>query len=223
MDPLTVISVIVSIGITEALLSVDNALIVLSLTRELPEKDQKLARTLGIMVFGVGTRIGTLFIATKVIDCKPILYIGAIYLIGLAVYHLILKKKEEGTGKQRKAHSSLLVVVPIIAITDLIFSLDNVVVAIGLSTNVILVYVGVIIGIAVMFFALPLFNGLMGRYKSLESAAYLIVGILGFCMIIEHFFNFHIGEPVKLGGIALIILLTIAWEEVGKRRLRDLM
>lgn len=70
------------------------------------------------------------------------------------------------------------------------FSIDNVFAAVAFTPNIILVCVGVFIGILAMRFIAQWFVKLMEKYNFLETAAFIVIAILGIKLalsIVEHF------------------------------------
>ncbi len=213
------VPVVLTIIVTETLLSIDNALIVVALTKELPFKEQKRAHFLGIIVFGMGLRIITLLAASLLVKHDFLLCIGSCYLIWVAFSNI--KKSFDEENNPGTTHATFWLVVRQIMLTDLAFSIDNVIIAVGLSPNIYIVMIGVAAGIVTMFFASSLVSVIMDRYPSLKTAAFVIVGIIGAFMLIEHLTPIHIHGLAKLGLIALIILITIFVAEYRKRRSTD--
>ncbi len=62
---------------------------------------------------------------------------------------------------------------------DLVFSVDNLVAVVSLSSNMWIICIGVFIGIAVMRFVATKFSKLLERYPSLEMSAYIVILLLG--------------------------------------------
>lgn len=206
--------------ITEALLSIDNALIVVALTKELPPEQQKRARFLGIIVLGMGLRVVTLLLASFIAKNNFFLCVGAAYLIWVALSNV--KKSYDEKDTVHKVHASFWPVVGQILLTDLAFSIDNVIIAVGLSPHIYIVIAGVIAGIVTMFFASSLISVMMDRYPSLKTTAFVIVGIIGCFMLIEHLTSIHIHELAVPALISIIIFATMGVAEYKRRRSKDL-
>lgn len=194
---------IISLAMIEVLLSVDNALVNASIAEPLPAKERKLAIRLGILG-GAALRLVALFFATLIIQNKWVLIIGGIYLVYLAVDHLIIKKADDGHAI--KYQTTLGAVIMQIILADAIFSIDNVVSAVGLSHNYYVVVSGVIVGIVSMLFITNLISGIIHKHPPLKKAAYVVVGVIGVILLLETVFNLHIGEVVKFIIIISIIL-----------------
>jgi predicted tellurium resistance membrane protein TerC len=77
---------------------------------------------------------------------------------------------------------------------DLAFSIDNVFAAVAFTDNLILIWIGVFIGMLAMRFVAQGFVKLMERYPFLETAAFVVIGILGLKLsasLFEHFYPEH--------------------------------
>ena len=204
----TYLPVIVSLFFIEILLSIDNALVNASLAEGLTNtKERKLAIKIGILG-GAGLRLVALFFATLIIQNKWILIIGGLYLIYLAVDHLYIKRNENGEeSKIKKVYTFWGVVVQII-FADMIFSIDNVVSAVGLSHNYYIVVVGVTMGIISMLFVTHIISRFIHKHPIFKKAAYVIVGMIGFVILLENIFSMHIGELNKFIIIMGILVTT---------------
>jgi YkoY family integral membrane protein len=197
---------IISLALIEILLSIDNALVNASLAEPLPEKERKLAIRFGILG-GAGLRLVALFFATLIIQNKWILIIGGLYLIYLAVDHLVLKKSDNGHNMKYKA--TLGAVIMQIIFADAIFSIDNVVSAVGLSHNYFVIVSGVMIGIVSMLFVTGLVSGVIHKHPPLKKAAYVIVGLIGVVLLFETLLGTHISELIKF--VVIISVLATAY------------
>lgn len=67
----------------------------------------------------------------------------------------------------------------LVEIMDMAFSIDNVFAAVAFTPNIILVCIGVFIGILAMRFIAQWFVKLMEKYSFLETAAFIVIAILG--------------------------------------------
>ena len=209
-------SVILSLVLVEALLSVDNVLAIVAIARALPEREQARARAWG-MALGVVFRILALLLATLLIAHPTVRYLGAAYLVWLCLKHFLLPENEleaqRGPGHFRK-------VVLAIAVADIAFSLDNVVAAVGLTANVPLVVAGVLVGIVTMFFASAIVARVVRRYPQLADVAFLIVGFIGVAMATEQALGVEIRPTAKFLVILGMIAVTVAYDEGKRRRVR---
>lgn len=203
------LSVIVSLFFLEILLSVDNALVNASLAEDLPAEQRLSAVRRGI-IFGAGFRLIALIFASIIIHNIWLKTIGALYLIFLMFNHL--GQEVDEAGKARKAGTTYKAVIIQIALTNIAFSIDNVVSAVGLSNNIYYIIVGVMIGIAGIVLMSQLMLKIVNRYPRLATAAYIIVGLIGVIILIEDAKHIQIGSFYKFLMISGIIGLTLWYE-----------
>ena len=205
---LAIISTILSIAILELMLSVDNALVNASLAEELPKKLQKKAIYIGIGL-GAFFRFLCLFVATIIIENPLIKIAGALYLLWLAYAHFFRNKKEE---RELKRHPQFRIVIIQIALADLVFSIDNIVGAIGISSYFPYVIFGVFIGVTTMLFITPLMLRLMHLFPSLIKTAYGIIAYIGLAILFEAATHTPIPEYVTFAFIIIAMLVTM-WHD----------
>ncbi|MDB5259156.1 MAG: hypothetical protein JWO73_364 [Candidatus Taylorbacteria bacterium] len=202
---LEIISTIFSIAILELMLSVDNALVNASLAEELPVPQQKKAIYFGI---GIGAifRVICLFFATIIIRNPSVKILGGLYLCYLAYAHFFrADSKEPALLKQHRFGK----VIAEIAIADLVFSIDNIVGAVGISSHFSYVVFGVLVGIATMLFITPIMLVLMGRFPSLIKTAYGIIAYVGLSILADAFLRIHIHEYATFGLIVAAVIATM--------------
>src|SRR5205823_1632220 len=77
--------------------------------------------------------------------------------------------------------------VALIELMDLAFSIDNVFAVVAFTNNLVIICAGVFIGILAMRLVAQAFVLLMGKYPFLETAAFLIIGILGLKLLLSLF------------------------------------
>jgi len=124
-------------------------------------------------------------------------------LIAYFIYSFIkLKEDEEDDGEINKSNNAVYKffqnkigvfwsTVILVEIMDMAFSIDNVFAAVAFTPNIILVCTGVFIGILAMRFIAQWFVKLMEKYKFLETAAFVVIAILGIKLLLsiyEHFY-----------------------------------
>jgi predicted tellurium resistance membrane protein TerC len=116
---------------------------------------------------------------------------------------------------------------------DMAFSIDNVFAAVAFTPNILLVCFGVFIGIFAMRFIAQWFVTLMEKYPFLETAAFIVIGILGVKLVLSlvehyqpesafsHFLSSHaadIGISAITVSIFFIPILTSLFLGYPKKR-----
>lgn len=219
-DVIEAVPIIISLIIIEGLLSVDNALAIAALASHLPKKQQQLALRLGI-IGAYAFRGLTLALVGWIIANQWIKLLGAGYLIYLMCSHLT-GDEEEDTGGPMKKKPGLVSTIISIEIMDLSLSIDNVVAAVAMSPKLWVVCTGVFIGILALRFLAGTCIRLLEKYPVLAKTAFLLVGFVGFLLVAELIFHFHIHSFQKFIGISAIIALTIAYQKSpGFQRVLD--
>ncbi|MBE9014489.1 DUF475 domain-containing protein [Pseudanabaenaceae cyanobacterium LEGE 13415] len=161
----------------EAVLSADNAIALAALSQSL--QSPKLERRALDIGLGIAYLLRMLLIvsATWIIQFWQFELAGAIYLLWLSWQYFTTNQTEQ-SDRTPKARS-LWQVIPLIAITDLAFSLDSVTTAIAISQELWLIVLGGTIGIIALRFLAGLFIQWLEEYEHLESAGYLAVALVG--------------------------------------------
>lgn len=164
----------------EAVLSADNAIALAAISRGLEDPDlERRALNFGLVAAFV-LRIALIFTAQWVFRYRFIELAGAAYLLWLAWNYF----REDGTdaeGHHQTHHRfhSLGQAIPLIALTDLAFSLDSVTTAIAISPEIWLVVAGGAIGVITLRFMAELFIRWLQEYERLEDAGYIAVAVVG--------------------------------------------
>lgn len=102
---------------------------------------------------------------------------------------------------------SLWQAIPVIALTDLAFSLDSVTTDVAVSQETWLVVIGATIGVIMLRFMAGLFIRWLDEYIHLEDAGYLTVALVGLRLVMRVINSDSLPpEWVMISAIALIFL-----------------
>lgn len=203
-NPVPSLTIVLNLILIESLLSVDNAAVLATMVIDLPKDQRRKALKYGIVGAYIFRGICLLF-ATLLIQIWWFKPLGGIYLLVLAVKYFIsrTKKQEEHEEEVIEKDKSWLyrktlgllgpfwATVVLVEIMDLAFSIDNVVAATAYTSNIILVWTGVFIGILAMRFVAQGFVRLMERYPFLEFCAYLVILLLGVKLTLAVYTHFY--------------------------------
>jgi tellurite resistance protein TerC len=232
---LTIPLIIIQLIFMEGILSIDNAAVLGAMVVHLPD-DRPVSwptslrkigwklhkflgnqRTAALRVGLLGAYLGRglmLIVANFVINNPWLKLIGAIYLIKLACDNLG-KPAEGETEEEAHVHhlegSNFWSIVLTIEVTDLVFSLDNVVVAVTLSDQLWVILIGVGIGILMMRFAAGLFSYAIEREPILKNAAYILVFNIGLELLASEIYHIELEGYLRFGISAATILLAIIY------------
>jgi predicted tellurium resistance membrane protein TerC len=189
----------------EIVLGIDNIIFISITASRLPKENQAQARNIGlllamafrvILLFGISVLISLqkpfMHIDTAFLKAAPtgqgiILFVGGLFLLYKATNEIFMKLEgeEEHIGGTKKAVNSVAKVVTQIALINLVFSIDSILTAIGLSDNMWVMIIAVVVSALVMMG----FSGPVGRFvnahPSLQVLGLSFLIMIGFMLIAE--------------------------------------
>ncbi|CAN5178170.1 DUF475 domain-containing protein [soil metagenome] len=201
-DPVKALLVVLNLIIIESLLSVDNAAVLATMVMDLPKEQRKKALKYGI--FGAYIFRGfSLLLASYLVKIWWLKGLGGFYLLYLAVNYFATKSTPQVEDDMLNKKQSWLykntigllgplwATIVMVEIMDLAFSIDNVFAAVAFTDNIWLILTGVFIGILAMRFVAQGFVKLMERFSFLESAAFVVIFILGLKLSVSYWTHFN--------------------------------
>jgi len=215
MSEITILNAIPIIGtliVLEGLLSADNALVMAVMVRPLPKHQRKRALWYGILGAFVFRFIMLVF-AIWIIKLWYLRAAGAAYLAYLTIQHFWPKRaiKEESVEAPKTA--GFWTTVLMVNLMDCAFAIDSVLAAVGLSSNLWIVFTGVVLGIVAVRLAAGEFLRLLERWPSLESVAYMLIGWISLKLFVESYgmavgnSDIHLPEIVFWIGMGVIAIV----------------
>ncbi|RYY10167.1 MAG: DUF475 domain-containing protein, partial [Cytophagaceae bacterium] len=219
-NPLAALALVGNLVIIESLLSVDNAAVLATMVGDLAPDERKKALRYGIFGAYVFRGLCILF-ASYLIEFWFLKPLGGLYLLYLVWDHFRAgpPHAEEHVEKSQTWFyrrtlglvGKFWATVMLIELMDLAFSIDNVFAVVAFTNNLLIICVGVFIGILAMRLVAQAFVVLMGKYPFLETAAFLIIGILGLKLLLSLFEHFLPTHPfsVFLGSETADVGLTV--------------
>ncbi len=188
----------------EAVLSADNAIALAAIAQGL-QKPELERRALNIgLVFAYILRMSLILTASWVSKYWQFELAGAVYLLWL-VFQYFTSDSEGEDEHHGPRFTSLWQAIPMLAITDLAFSLDSVTTAIAVSQETWLILIGATIGIIALRFMAGLFIRWLDEFTHLEDAGYITVALVGL-RLLTRVINDSLVPPewVMVTAVALI-------------------
>jgi len=180
----TAILLIVLVAL-EAVLSADNAIALAAIAQGLQgHKLQRRALNFGLVAAYV-LRMTLIFTATWVIQYWQFELLGALYLLWLVFSYFTSDEEDNTHHHHGPRFNSFWQAIPMIALTDLAFSLDSVTTAIAISEKTWLIILGGTIGVITLRFLAGLFIRWLDEYVHLEDAGYITVGFVGLRLLLR--------------------------------------
>lgn len=115
-----------------------------------------------------------------------ILLLGGLFLIWKASKEIHESIEGEEEGLKTRVSSFLGAIVQIMLL-DIIFSLDSVITAVGLSDHLFIMMAAVVIAVGVMMFAARPIGEFVDRHPSVKMLALSFLILVGFTLILESF------------------------------------
>ncbi len=166
-----------TLALLEGILSVDNALVLAILVKDLPEEKRKKALRLGIWG-AFAFRVLAILFAAYLVKFEVFKLIGGAYLVYLAMKHMFFGMGEHGGGG-KKVSGNFWKIVLAVELTDIVFSIDSITTAVAFSDKLWVLWFGGIAGIILMRFMSGYFVKALERYPKLEDLAYQLVFFVG--------------------------------------------
>jgi YkoY family integral membrane protein len=210
---------LVTIGllvVLEALLSGDNALVMAIMVLVLPESQRMKALRYGILG-AFALRILATFLAVWLIRLAWVKLVGGLYLLYLPFNHFRRKASAAEApppdgGPEVLSRFQFWMVVVKINLVDLVFAIDSILAAVGLSQTPWVVITGGLLGILAIRLIVAQVLVIIDRYPALIDGAYVIIAWVGLKLILE--FGHEVGYiPFAISrevGVAIVVLLFIA-------------
>jgi YkoY family integral membrane protein len=210
----------------EGLLSADNAMVLAVLVLGLPKKDQKKALRYGILGAFAFRTIATL-LAVYLIKLGWVKLAGASYLIYLAIHHFFMTSAEDRrkspAAKPWLGLSAFWATVVKVELTDIIFALDSILVAVAMSQKIWVILAGGMLGIVMMRAVIGKLLSLIERYPPLVDGAFIIIFWVGAKLLLEFLHKlgivpFEVPNWVSLGLIVLIFAASFVYARRHERK-----
>jgi YkoY family integral membrane protein len=201
----------------EGLLSADNALVLAILVLSLPKEDRKKALRYGILGAFAFRIVATLF-AVYMIHFSWVKLVGGGYLLYLPFVHFARPggAAQRRTPKPAKAWPFLSVfwtTVVKVELTDIVFAVDSILVAVAMSSKTWVIISGGVLGIIAMRLLIGQLLVVVQRYPALVDGAFIIIAWVGIKLLIEYAHEMHwltlvIPRWLSLGLIVVIFLIA---------------
>lgn len=219
----------------EVVLGVDNLIFVSIASSRLPKNQQSKARTLGLLLALV-TRLMLLSAVTWLASfTNPLLTIadfslsGRDILLSLGGVFLLYKGTQEIhqefliTAEQnaaQKASQKFTWVILQIALLDIIFSLDSVITAIGMTQNFSIMAMAITLAIGVMIMASKALANFIDENPSVKMLAISFIIMVGMVLCADGF-HYHIPRPYIYFSIAFSLSVESLNILLRKRKIQN--
>jgi len=210
----------------EIVLGIDNIIFIAILSGRLPKAQQPTARRLGIgaavitrvlLLLGISWVMGLtrpLFsmAGVSLSGKQLILFLGGLFLIAKSTFEIHDKLEGAEHGTHVAAAASLWGVVVQIMVIDMVFSLDSVITAVGMTHHVPIMIVAVLLAAGVMLiFAGPV-SDFVHHHPTIKILALAFLILIGVMLLAEAF-----GQHVNKGYIYFAMAFSLVVELLNMR------
>ena len=224
-DP-TAWSALAALLTLEVVLGVDNVVFISILASKLPPEDQDRARRTGLLAAG-GMRVLLLLGVGWIITLKKelfaigsvgfsgkelILLAGGLFLIYKATKEIHHKLETDEGEKSAKVAPTFAAVIAQVMILDLVFSIDSVITAVGMTTYVWVMVISIVTAVVIMLFASKAIYTFVNAHPSVKMLALAFLLLIGTTLIAEGF-----GQKIPKGYIYAAMAFSLAVEALNIR------
>lgn len=212
----------------EIVLGIDNIIFISIVAGKLPKEQQKRARLIGlslalimriILLFAISWLVA---LTEPVITIKEfglswrdlILIAGGLFLIAKSTseIHQKVEGEEEHENALTKGKTVFSKAILQIVLLDIIFSFDSILTAVGLTNELLLMIIAVIISIIIMMIFAGKISDFINNHPTLQVLALSFLILIGFMLSIE---AFHIHVPK--GYIYFAVFFSLLVEVINIR------
>ena len=190
---------LITLTFLEIVLGVDNVIFISILSSKLRESQQGTARRVGLLA-AMATRILLLLSIVWIIKLTAPLFVifgqpisgrdlilmgGGLFLLAKATTEIHERLEGEEGGSTTRVRPSFIAVVTQIALLDIVFSLDSVITAVGMSGEIAIMITAVVLAVGVMMFAAGPISGFVNRHPTIKVLALSFLLLIGLSLVGE--------------------------------------
>jgi predicted tellurium resistance membrane protein TerC len=219
-----------TLSLLEVVLGIDNIIFISILTNKLPEEDRPRARFAGIALALVFRIIMLLGITWIIGLTKPlfelfsmaftgrdlVLLAGGLFLIAKStseIHHKMESIDDEHVKSEKpKVPGSFLSIIVQIGLLDIVFSFDSILTAIGMTEEIVIMILAVIVSLIVMLIFAGRIAEFIEKHPTLQVLALSFLILIGVVLIAE---GFH--QHISKGYIYFAVAFSLTVEAVNIR------
>lgn len=222
-------SALAALLVLEVVLGVDNVVFISILASKLPTDQQDRARRVGILAAG-GMRVVLLLAVGWIITLKKelfsvagvgfsgkelILLAGGVFLIYKATKEIHHKLEGEDDHLQTKTAPTFAAVVGQVLLLDLVFSVDSVITAVGMTEYIMVMVLAILTAVAIMLGASGAIYRFVNKHPSVKMLALAFLLLIGVTLLAESF-----GEKIPKGYIYAAMTFSVFVEALNISSMR---
>jgi predicted tellurium resistance membrane protein TerC len=219
-----------TLTLLELVLGIDNVIFISILSGKLPEDQQKRARFIGLSMALI-MRVILLFSLSWVMTLTApifsvgdhgvsgrdlILLIGGLFLIAKSTHEIHGSLEGEQGQAVKKTYASFTSVIVQITLLDIVFSLDSVITAIGMVTQVPIMIAAVVVSIIAMMLFAGSIGDFVQRHPTVKMLALAFLLLIGVTLIAEGLHQ-HIPKGYIYFAMAFSVMVEVLNMKLRKK------
>ncbi len=234
-DPAALVALITLI-VMEVVLGIDNLIFVSILSNKLPEHQRKKARMIGIGL-AMFLRLALLSLIAIIVSLTTpifevfdhafswrdiIMLAGGLFLVWKAtteIHHHVDGDTEE-TDTKTQVVASFAAVITQILLLDVVFSIDSIITAVGMTNEISIMVIAVVVSVGIMLIAANPLSEFISRNPTVVMLALGFLMMIGMALIAEGF-GFHVPKGyiyAAMGFSAAIEALNLMSRKARKKK-----
>jgi predicted tellurium resistance membrane protein TerC len=225
---------IVTLTFMEIVLGIDNIIFVSIVAGRAEKKDQKRARNMGLLL-AMAIRVLLLFVIQLIIDAQNpiftlpfefagkdisikdlVLIAGGLFLIYKSTTEIHHKfNVDEHVELESKTKKTFNAIIFQILMLNLVFSVDSIVTAIGLTQSIAIMFISIILSMLTMLLVSSSISNFVEKHPTVKMLALSFLLMIGFMLIVE---AFEIHVPKGYIYFSMAFSLFVEMLNIGLRK-----
>lgn len=219
----------------EVVLGIDNLIFISIITNKLPENQRPRARMIGIGL-ALGLRLALLSLVFVIVQLTQplfsalghafswrdlILIAGGLFLVWKAtkeIHHNVDPNPNDDLFDTRAAGVTFRAAIAQIIMLDLVFSLDSIITAVGMTDHIAIMVIAVLVAVTVMLLAAEPLARFLEHNPTVVMLALAFLFMIGATLIADGF-GFHVPKEIVYGAMAFSALVEAL--NIFARRARE--
>ncbi|MDF3065367.1 MAG: hypothetical protein K0R38_968 [Polyangiaceae bacterium] len=217
---------LLTLTLLEVVLGIDNVIFISILAGKLPEEERKKARLIGLSL-ALGARVLLLLSLSWVMRLTNdlftlfglgisgkdlVLIIGGLFLVAKATHEIHSKVESEGEHAPQVRRAGFTSIVIQILLIDIVFSLDSVITAVGMVSEISIMITAVVVSIGIMMAFAGTIGAFVERHPTIKMLALSFLILIGVMLIAQGF-----DQKIDKGYIYFAMAFSLGVELLNMR------